>query len=406
MSAAMPRRKKWLKIILPPAVVILAIVLTAVMVKMRPEQARKEPVPNHPKVEVFTVKAEPVRILVESQGTVQPRQKTRLTSRVSGQIESVSPSLYDGGQFREGEVLLQLDPLPYESALAEARSRLALAKAALLQEREAAEQARSEWQAVGKGEANPLVLRVPQLEKAEADLEAARVAVEMAERNLHFTRVRAPYDGRVEAKYVDVGQSITAQATILADIFSTGSLEVPLPVALDDLAYVIDLSKMDTGHVPLPERPLVFLTAGIAGTSHTWEARLERTAAQVNAQTRMITAYAGIPAPYRSDRGQPLKPGLFVRATIQGRLLEDATRIPRGALQPGNIVYRINGQDRLESVPLRIVRTDARWAIATNGLEPGDRLCVTPLLFFVEGMRVEPVNPSPSPETGVAGTKP
>lgn len=75
-------------------------------------------------------------------------------------------------------------------------------------------------------------------------------------------------------------------------------------------------------------------------------------------------------------------------------MLENAVRVPRGALQPGGYLYRLDADDRLEQVHVDIVRTDAEWAVAVDGLRPGDRVCLTPLLFFVEGMRVQPVGAS------------
>lgn len=377
-----------LKVLLPVVVVLASVTFAAIITRLRPEPEKQTPVANYPKVELYDIAAEPLRIAIEAQGTVQPRQQTRLTARVSGHIEWVSPDFYEGGSFAAGETLLRLDPLPYESALAEARSRLALAESALLQEQEAAEQARLDWAAVGTGEPNPLVLRVPQLAKAKADLEASRVSLKMAQENLSYTEIKAPYDGRVQAKHVDVGQAITAQATILGEIFSTEAMEVPLSISLDDLAYIQPLG----GEAENAGKPLVYLRREIAGVRHTWVAYLDRTAASVDQRTRMITAYARMDPPFISDNGTVLTPGSFVSATIEGKEIESAKRIPRAALHPGNIIYRLVEDNRLESAQVEVIRTDANWAIVTDGIDSGDQLCLTPLLFFIEGMKVEPVN--------------
>lgn len=384
--------------LLPVGVIAACLAFATVITGLRPEQEKKQPVPNYPKVELYDVRPEPVLLAIDAQGTVQPRQQTRLTARVSGHIESVSPNFYEGGSFRPGDILLRLDPLPYESSVAEARSRLALAEATLLQEQEAAEQARIDWAAVGSGEPNPLVLRIPQLEKAKADLEASRVSLQMARENLSYTEIKAPYAGRVQAKHVDVGQAITAQATILGEIFSTDAMEVPLSISLDDLAYIRPTA--DNGEDP--EKPKIYLRREIAGVTHTWEAFLDRTAASVDQRTRMITAYARMNPPFVSDSGATLTPGMFVSATIEGEEVQAAKRIPRAALQPGNIVYRMAEGNRLESTRVSVIRTDTNWAIVTEGVQAGDRLCLTPLLFFVEGMQVEPVNEPPLETASIA----
>lgn len=381
---------------LPIVVLIVAFGLTVLLFGLRPEQERKEPVPNYPKVELYTVKQEQISVSVEAQGTVQARKRTRLTARVSGHIEWVSRDFYEGGSFNKGDTLLRLDPLPYKSALAEAESRLALAQSAKLQELEASEQARRDWEAVGLGEPTDLVLRKPQLAKATADMEAAEVAVQMARENLSYTDIKAPYDGRVESKLVDVGQAIGGQATILGEIFSVDAVEVPLAITLDDLAQ-IESNQSD--------RTTVKLGSTIAGVEHTWIAYIDRTAASVNQRTRMITAFARMDPPFISNNGHLLKPGMFVMAEIEGGKIDNGFRIPRGALQPGNIVYRWTEGNRLASTAISVLHTDTNWAIAADGLQPGDCICLTPLIFFTEGMIVDPVDDAvtasndPSPET-------
>jgi RND family efflux transporter MFP subunit len=392
---AMRPGRKFLKVVLPLAVVAGAIGLAALMNALKPEQARQEPAAVHPKVTVHTVRENRDPIVVRAQGGVRARQQTRLTARVSGHIEWVSQSLYEGGSFGADEALLRLDPLPYASALAEARARLALAEATLMQEREAAAQARIDWQAMGRaGEPGPLVRREPQLMRAQADREAAAAALELAERNLADTLIRAPYAGRVDAKHVDVGQAITAQATILAEIHAADSLEIPVPLSLDEFALIDHGAGADGGTA---RKPAATLMAEIGGQRHEWSAYLDRTAASVDPQSRMLTAIVRADAPHASARGMRLKPGMFVAVGIEAGRIGRVLAVPRAAVQPGGIVYRLTDDDRLESVPLEIVHTDAEQAMVADGLAPGDRLCLTPLLFFVEGMRVEVTNPPAAP---------
>lgn len=382
---------KWLKVILPPTVLLAAIALAALLMALKPEQERRKPVAVYPKIEVYEVESDNEAIVVESQGTVQPRRATQLTGRVSGQIEWVSPSFYDGGFFDEGEVLVKLDPLPYRSALAEARSRLALAESTWLQEKEAARQARRDWESVGTGEPSPLVLRKPQIAKAEADLEAARVAVEVAERNLAYTEIRAPYRGRVEAKFVELGQAVTAQATPLGSIYATDAMEVPVPISLDEAAWLnLPTASNVSAPAQLHEDLPVLLTKEIAGEAHEWQGVLDRVSASINPQSRMLQLIIRVEAPYMSDRGVALKPGMFVKAKASGAHMAGTVRIPRSALHQGDRVYRLTEDNRLEGKDVQIVHTGPEWAVAL-GLEVADRLCVTPLLFFVEGMQVEPV---------------
>ncbi|NDV61526.1 efflux RND transporter periplasmic adaptor subunit [Puniceicoccales bacterium CK1056] len=375
---------KWLKIILPPLVIIGALLLSAILVALKPEQERKEPAPVHPKIEAHSVVGSNEPIVLNSEGTVRPRQQTRLTSRVSGHIEAVSPDFYEGGSFQSGDILLRLDPLPYKGALAEAEARLALAEATLAQEREASEQARLDWESIGSGGSpSPLVLRKPQLMKAEAELKAAKVALEVAQVNLDYTEIRAPYDGRVDAKFVDVGQAITGQATILGEIHSSNALEVPVPLSLEDFSFIGNPEASEI------EPSKAILSIQINGIEHQWNGFIERTSASVNSQSRMITAIIRAQAPFTSENGMKLRPGMFVKVEIQGKELGKVLEIPRNALHPGDIVYRLTEDKRLESRKVEILYTNAESAVISGGIEEGDQICLTPLLFFVEGMHVQ-----------------
>ena len=208
------------------------------MWKLRPEQEKKEPQDILPTVETLQVYPEDLVVKVETQGTVEARTETVLTAEVSGLVEWVSPDFVAGGFFEKGEVLLKIDALEYESRLAEARSRLAQAELVYAQERALAEQAARDWEDLGRGEPTDLVLRKPQLAKAKADREAAEAALRIAERNVRFTEVRAPYAGRVRRKRVDVGQSITARASQLAEIYSVEVAELRLPLSAKEAGFL------------------------------------------------------------------------------------------------------------------------------------------------------------------------
>ena len=112
----------------------------------------------------------------------------------------------------------------------------------------------------------------------------------------------------------------------------------------------------------------------------------------------MISAYARMDPPFISDSDELLRPGMFVMASIQGKQLDRAIRIPRAAIHPGNVVYRLVEGNRLESVKVDLIRSGTDWAYCENSLNNGDRLCLTPLLFFVNGMIVEPTTTA-APET-------
>ena len=141
-------------------------------------------------------------IVIDSQGAVRAQQETTITPLVSGTVMVIQHTFEDGAIFKKGDVLLELDPADLKTAVFASQSRLARAEAALIQEQARAKQARRNWQDIGyEEEPSPLVLRVPQLREAEANVSAAQADLEQSQRNLDRAKVRAPFDGRVKARF-------------------------------------------------------------------------------------------------------------------------------------------------------------------------------------------------------------
>lgn len=376
----------------------------------REKPEKKEVVEVLPTVETLTVYPESIQLEVEAQGTVEARTETQLTAEVSGLVEWVAPSFEDGGFFEEGQILLRIDPLEYEARLAEAKSQLAQARLAFEQEKALAEQARQDWLELGRGEASDLVLREPQLARAQANLEAAEAALKIAERNLRFTRVRAPYAGRIRSKLVDLGQAVNARTTPLADIYSVEQAQIRLPLSSDQMGF-LQLPESYRKQEEAGPQPEVVLQADYGGQRHRWTGKIVRTEGAIDPRSRLVNVIAEVEDPYsiREFDGEirpPLKVGLFVEARIEGEKIPDAFRIPRSALKDGDQVYILGAENRLESRKVGVVKRDADLVIVNSGLNPGDRLCLTPLLFFVEGMQVLPVDEAGAVEESVRPTQP
>ena len=188
-----PMLTRLLKALLPLLVLGVALAAAFVMWANRPPVETLTPVVTPPAVRVQTVAFESVDLTVSSQGTVQPRTASQLVPEIAGTVLDVSPAFAVGGFFEEGEVLLEIDPYDYQQALIAARSQLAQAQLRLAQAEAEAEVARREWEEIGQGDANPLTLRLPQVEDARAAVASAEAAIDRATRDLERAEVRAPY---------------------------------------------------------------------------------------------------------------------------------------------------------------------------------------------------------------------
>ena len=386
--------KKYAKILLPVVVLLSGAAIAAALVNLRPAVERREVVIPPPLVRVVTVAPSDVELTVEAQGTVSPGVESVLVAQVPGRIEWVSEQFADGGLFRRGATLLRLEDSDQKLAVSRAEAQLARARTALeLQEAEA-EQARRDWEDLGRGEPTALTLRQPQLAQARAELEGAEAGLEQARLDLARTRIAAPYEGRIRATRVDVGQYVTP-GTPLAELFSTEYAEIRLPVTKDELGFLeLDLSTASQSAATPVE-----LSGELAGSVNTWSATIVRAAGELDPQTRMLPLWARIDDPYgRRGKRTPLPMGLYVDATIRGRTVNGAVVLPRSALRGESRVLVVDGEERLRYRTVEVARVERDEVVIGGGLDAGERVCVSPLETVVDGMSVRTVTVDPAPE--------
>ncbi len=375
---------------LAPIIVVVALVLAAATSKLKPEPEKQKLKEVLPVVEIIKAKTETIQLEVVSQGNVQARTETNLIAEVSGRIQEISPALFAGGFFKEGDELVKIDPIDYQANLASALGRLADAKLAYEQEKANSEQAREDWLELQSGEPNDLVLRKPQLERAQANMEAAAAAVKLAQRDLDRTIVRAPYDGRVRQKMVDLGQMVNARTSQIAQIYSVDIAEVRLPLSLDEIRY-LDLPEQYRNGSENHQKPQVIIEAVYAGKTYQWMGIIDRTEGTIDSRTRLTYAVAQITDPYskgQSDTNPPLKIGMFVEARIKGKIIASAIEVPRKALRPDNHILIVDDQGKIDLREVNVLKENIETVILTNGIQNGENICVTPLEYVVDGMKV------------------
>jgi hypothetical protein len=106
---------------------------------------------------------------------------------------------------------------------------------------------------------------------------------------------------------------------------------------------------------------------------------------------RMVHAVARVEDPYgrSADRdGPPLAVGLFVEADIVGRLVPDVFVLPRAVLRGPNRIFVVDDEDQLRFRDVDVLRIHGEEVVIRDGLEEGERVCVSPLELAVDGMPV------------------
>ncbi|MFU8892347.1 MAG: efflux RND transporter periplasmic adaptor subunit [Luteolibacter sp.] len=382
-----------------PPVLILAL---GVFAWMRLSVPVEEPQPERREAQLLkTERLELQRtdfpVILDSQGIVRAHFETTLAAQVGGTVVAVHPSFEDGAFFRAGEVLLELDTADYETQLVAAESRLARAEAALAQEEARANQARLNWDDMGyTDEPSPLVLRVPQLKEARANVSAAEADLDQAKRNLERTKVRAPFDGRVKSRLVGLGQAINA-TTPLGQIFASDKAEVRLPLTPRQLEFVnLPTREGDAAvHVTLSD------SLSSQSSGRTWDARIVRTEGSLDENSRELFAIAEIVDPFGLASGLPeLRIGQPVRAAIDGVLLHDVFVFPRSALRGIDRVFLIDRDpDRIRRATIQPVWTTSDIVVVRDDLENGDWIATSRLPLVPNGAPVEIVEPASAAET-------
>ncbi|RMD83076.1 MAG: efflux RND transporter periplasmic adaptor subunit [Candidatus Dadabacteria bacterium] len=338
-----------------------------------------------------TIVAEPQDLVlrVHARGVVVPAVEIDLVPEVAGRVVRLSPSFVNGGFFRRGEVLVEIDSRDYRLAVEAARAEVAAAEVRLAKEQAEADVARREWERLHAGrKPPPLVVHAPQLAEARAALEAARARLERAKLDLERTRLLAPFDGRVRQEHIDVGQYVRP-GTAVGRIYSVEAAEVRLPLPLSELAYL---------ELPLPRRdqssraePQVVLSAEVGGRRYTWHGRIVRTEGEIDAKTRMIHAVARVEDPYAAG-GDPERPplavGMFVEAEILGRRVEGVFAVPPLAMRGPETAMVVDREGKLRLRKVEVLRHEPNRVLITGGLSRGERLCVSPLDVVTDGMPV------------------
>lgn len=332
-------------------------------------------------VSAVAVKHETVQPELDLFGAVIAGRRSELRALVAGPISRVGPNFRDGGVVKQGELLLQVDPFDYETALADSRSRLKEAEVRLtVVERD--------LKRAGDLYAQKLV--APQfLENAElaveqqkAVVEQQQIAVQRAARALRDTRLLAPYAGVVGNVNADLGKQLSPSDKV-ADITDVGRLEVRFSLSNAEYGRLLETGE------PIVGRPVRVIWE-VGEEKLGYEARIERVGAEITATTGGVDVYAGIAA---DAAATPLRPGAFVSVRVADRRYENVMRIPETALYGQDTVYVVNADDRIETRRVAIRGYDTNDMLVASAGEPalqdGDRVLTSQLREIGAGVKVK-----------------
>lgn len=336
-------------------------------------------------VKVMAVTAGEYAAKIDGFGEAKTHYTLSLTAQNSGQVTRVADTLESGCRVAKGTVLVQLDDTEYVAAVADAKSALATARLALLEEQREAAQARAEWQGSGLGGTpdSTLVLHEPQLVAAEAAVTKAETNLATAEKNLQHTRIIAPFDAIVVERLTAPGSYLQTGSQV-ATLYSTDLMEIAVPLSARDWANLPDPETLSSS--PWPVR----LTGVENG--QTWQGRALRAQQHVDETSRQRILFIGVDAPL--DQEQPLLPGTFVQAEITGQLVDKVWKVQSSALSQRGEIWYLNENDTLAKFAAEPLfsDSDAMYIQVPKEFEAATtRVVVHPLSSYLVGMKINPV---------------
>ena len=375
------------KFILPILFILVALGIGQVIIKTTKKPEKKRPQRTAYAVGVVPLKSGQQAIHLKATGTVSPAIDIMLRARVAGEIVEVAPEFIDGGAFKQGEVMLKIDPVDYELALEQKKAALAEAEFQLQLEKGQSDIAAREWELLGAGEDSTdsdreLALRVPHLKYRAAKLEAAKAELENAKLDLTRTEVRAPFNTVVIERKTDLGTQATLQDA-LASLAGSDQYFVRASIPVNQLKWI----KCD------PQSGSMATITRNTGDIRT--GRVVRMESALEEMGRMARIIIAIDHPTTGE--YPVLLNEYVRISIAGNRIENAFRIPREALHEDRLVWLASSEGTLEIREVQVGWRDATDVIVSGGVKDGERLILTNLSTPINGMKLR-IEGEPMPE--------
>ncbi|RKI71585.1 efflux RND transporter periplasmic adaptor subunit [Corallococcus sp. AB049A] len=337
-------------------------------------------------VEVAAVEARDVEYAVSAVGAVEAFESVQITARVPGALEKVS--FAEGQVVKKGDTLAEIEPARYAIAVRAAEAALQKAQAALV-EAKAGAQRRAEVNAQSPG-----LLPAEQLETyqaraatAQADVAAAKAALDQAQLNQRDAYVRAPMDGILQTRTVQTGQYVQP-GVVLATLLRREPLLLRFNVPAADVTRI------------QPGMPARFTVRSDGGQ---YEAKITYVSASADTQSRMVAVTAEV----TGDAAQKLRPGAFATVSVPVDSRGDSPVIPQTAIRPserGFLAFVVTDNKARERILELGLRTPDGRVEVKEGLKPGETLVVRGAEALRDGVAVRIEQERPKPK--VVGEQP
>jgi multidrug efflux system membrane fusion protein len=308
-----------------------------------------------------TVAQQDVPIYLDGLGTVQAFNSVVVRARVEGELQKVA--FTEGQDVKEGDLLAQIDPRPYQAQLAQAVAKKAQDEATLGNaKRELARY--SELRKNNYATPQQVDQYQAQVDQLAATIKGDQAAIDSAQLMLGYTSIEAPIAGRVGMRQVDQGNIIRASDTNgLVMITQMKPISIVFTLPEQTLTQVIDASaekKLEV--IALDRDNATELSRG--------------TLAVIDNQIDQSTGTVKLKATFANDDLR-LWPGKFVNVRLLLTTRKDGIVVPAQVVQrgpKGAFAFVITDENKVELRPVRVAQIEDGIALIDEGLRPGERV--------------------------------
>jgi RND family efflux transporter MFP subunit len=360
-----------------------------------------KPVPKQiqaPIVETETITVITGPIPISSQGLVKPKTLIDLKSEISGKIIQLSPGFADGGRFKKGEVLVEIDPRPFIAALEKVKADRAVMQADL----KLAEGQLLREQGLVKAGASSERRRdesINKRDRTQAQIEAMDAQIKLKKIDLERATIRAPFSGYVLNKVVDLGSVVVPGAGI-ATIYNNDIFEVT--VSLSDREAALIPGIWNDVLMPKPRAKVLLYYHNY---EYEWAGSVERVEAGIDRITKTIDIIVRVYNPTQrgkaTDPNQrdeiaappPLLIGTYPSVQIEG-IQTTYSLIPRIALKDNNEIWLLTDESKIRKSRVSILQDQGdEIAIQGDFLITGAQVITSDLQVATNGLVVQTAKP-------------